>query len=63
MNAYKLHGQGSSVLISAICKHLGIGYTQVYKALKDIDRQTGIIETKEGKKYKLVLEEIVDQNG
>jgi len=58
MNAYKLHGQGSTLLISIICKHLGIGWSQIYKALKDIDRNTGIIETKDGRKFKVVLEEI-----
>ena len=58
MNAYKLHGQASGMLISAICKHLNIAFSDVYKTLKNIDRQTGIIETKDGKKYKIKLEEV-----
>lgn len=59
MNAYKLHGQGGMLLISAICRHLDIDWSEIYRTLKDVDRMTGIIETKEGKKYRIILEEIL----
>jgi hypothetical protein len=59
MNAYKLHGQAGRIFISAICKHLGISCTEVYRTLKDVNGMTGIIETKEGKPYRIILEEIL----
>lgn len=58
MNAYKLHGQAGRIFISAICKHLGIAYTEVCRTLKDVNGMTGVIETKDGKQYRIVLEEI-----
>ena len=60
MNAYKLHGQSGRLVIAAVCKYLGIGYSEIYKILKDVDGATGIIETKEGKKYRLELTEIIE---
>lgn len=41
----------------AINKGLDIHHAQIYKVVKSVSND-GIIETHEGKKYKLILEEI-----
>ena len=46
---------------NAICRKLNIPFTDLYKTIKDIDWKTGIIETKEGKKYFIQLEEIIEK--
>ena len=42
---------------TAINKGLDISNAEIYKVVKSIDN-SGVIETHEGKKYKLILEEI-----
>jgi len=41
----------------AINEGLNLHHTQIYKVVKSVNNE-GIIETHEGKKYKLTLEEI-----
>ncbi len=57
MNPYKLNGQAVRHFTTAVCKGLGIHWTDIYKTVKNID-QHGVIETKDGKKYQVVLKEI-----
>jgi hypothetical protein len=57
MNSYKLNGQAGHHFRTAICKFLGIHHTEIYKTVKDIDRN-GVIELKDGRKFKIVLEEL-----
>ncbi len=58
MNAYKLNGQAGHHFRVAVCKKLNIRGTEIYKAVKDISRD-GVILTKDGKKYKLELKELL----
>ena len=46
---------------TAINKGLTIHHTEIYKAVKSVSID-GIIETHDGKKYKLTLEIIKDEN-
>ena len=46
---------------TAINKGLDIHHTEIYKIVKSINND-GIIETHDGKKYKLTLEIIKDEN-
>lgn len=46
---------------TAINKGLDIHHTEIYKIVKSVNND-GIIETHDGKKYKLVLEIIKDEN-
>lgn len=57
MNSYKLNGRAGHYFRKAVCKGLEIEHTEIYKKVKDISSD-GTIITKEGKKYKLKLEEI-----
>ena len=57
MNAYKLNGIVGYIARKAIREGLNIQWTEIYKTVKDITDE-GIITTKDGKKYKLKLEEI-----
>ena len=57
MNSYKLNGKAGHLFRSAICKHLEIKNTEIYKTVKDIDRN-GVIELKDGRKFKIILKEI-----
>jgi len=57
MNSYKLNGRAGHLTRQAICKELGIPHTEIYKVVKDIG-SNGIIYTKDGKKYKLKLNEV-----
>ena len=57
MNSYKLNGIAGHLTRTAICKKLNISSTEIYKAVKSIS-SNGIIETRDGKKYKLELIEI-----
>lgn len=45
----------------AIYKGLAIHHTEIYKAVKSVSND-GVIETHDGKKYKLTLEVIKDEN-
>lgn len=44
---------------TAINKGLAIHHTEIYKVVKSVNND-GVIETHEGKKYKLILKEIKD---
>lgn len=46
---------------TAINKGLDIHHTEIYKIVKSVNND-GIIETHDGKKYKLVLEIVKDGN-
>ena len=62
MNAYKLNGQAGHMFRMAVCKSLGIHWNDIYKTIEDVyttDANVPIVLTKEGKKYKVVLEEIL----
>ena len=56
MNAYKLNGNLGHLARTAIVEGLNIHHIDIYRNVKDIQRE--IIITKDGKKYKLKLEEI-----
>ena len=60
MNAYKLNGIVGHLLRRAICKKLQIHHTDIYKVVSDAytTSEESIIETKEGKKYKITLKQI-----
>lgn len=59
MNSWKFNSTANYVLRAAIYNSLNISPLDVYKTLKSIGTYSpDIIETKDGKKYKLVLEEI-----
>lgn len=57
MNAYKLNGKAGHFFRQAVCEKLGINHTEIYREVKNIS-DNGIITTREGKKYKLKLEEL-----
>ena len=56
MNAYKLNGSLGHLARTAIVEGLNIHYIDIYHEVKDIQKE--VIITKDGKKYKLKLEEI-----
>lgn len=57
MNSWKLNSMAGHFFRQIICKGLNIPHTEIYKVVKSIDNDS-IIETHDGKKYKLTLEEI-----
>lgn len=57
MNSWKLNGMAGYLTRSAICEKLNIYFTEIYKTVKSVDNNR-IIETHDGKKYKLKLIEI-----
>ena len=60
MNSWKLNGIAGHLTRCAIIKKLNIASTQIYKTVKAINNEN-IIETFDGKKYKLELKEIIDE--
>ena len=58
MNSWKYQSDAKQLTTLAITKGLNITHTEIYKTLKSFNFYTGIIETKDGKKYTLVLQEI-----
>jgi predicted transcriptional regulator len=60
MNSWKLNGMVGHLARTAINEGLNIEKTQIYKKVKSVDNH-GIITTHEGKKYKLVLKEIENE--
>lgn len=60
MNSWKLNGMAGHLTRAAICKGLGIPFTEIYKTVKSV-KVDGTIETHEGKKYELKLEEITNE--
>lgn len=61
MNSWKLNGIAGHITRYAISQGLEIPHSDIYKTIKDISMD-GIIETKEGKRYKLELKEIKSNN-
>ena len=61
MNSWKLNGMAGHLARQAINEGLNIHHTEIYKIVKSVSND-GTIETHEGKRYKLVLEEITDAN-
>ena len=57
MNSWKFNSIAQHVLRIVFHKQLNIEYSDIYKTIKDINAD-GEIETKDGKKFKLVLQEI-----
>ena len=60
MNSWKLNGHAGHYFRQAVIKGLCINHSDIYKTIKDIDKN-GVIETKDGKKYQLELKEIIKQ--
>lgn len=58
MNSWKYQSDAKHLTTLAIVRGLNIPFSDIYRTLKGFSFHTGIIETKDGKKYKLVLEEI-----
>lgn len=58
MNSYKLNGIAGHTCRAAICESLKIRPVDIYKVVKNIDRN-GVIETTDGTKFKLKLEQIL----
>ena len=56
MNAYKLNGSLGHLARTAIVEGLNIHHVDIYYNVEDIQKE--VITTKDGKKYKLKLEEI-----
>lgn len=54
MNNYILNGMAGHLTRQAIVKGLNIQWSELYKVVKSIDNN-GIIETKDGRKFKLEL--------
>ena len=61
MNAYLFNGRAGQVFRQSIVNHLKINHSQIYRVVKSININ-GIIETKDGRKYKLKLEEIHEED-
>ena len=57
MNSWKLNSTAGYCLRLAIAKSLNIHFTEVYKTVKFIHND-GVIETSDGKKYELILNEL-----
>lgn len=59
MNPYKLNSIAGIHVKAAIAKSLNIDESDVYETIASIN-EYGVIETTDGKKYKLELKEIKD---
>jgi len=57
MNAYKLNGRAGHYYRKMICESIGIDFTEIYKTVKDIDKD-GTIILHDGRKFKPELKEI-----
>ena len=58
MDSWKFNSTAQALLRGTISDNLKIPYLDVYKTVKTFNTHTSIIETKDGKKYQLVLKEI-----
>ena len=58
MQSWKFNSQARTFLFYVIGIGLKIPYHEIYKTLRNFDHNTQIIELKNGKKYKVKLEEI-----
>ncbi len=61
MNPFKLNSTIGTVARIAIAESLGISWTEVYKTVKNINCGRNSITTKDGKEYRLVLEEVIEK--
>lgn len=59
MNSWRLNGMAGSLARQAIYRGLDIHHADIYKVVKSVNAD-GTIVTHEGKKYKLTLTEIKD---
>lgn len=59
MNSWKFNSTASGILLVGIASELKIPTKDVYKTVKSLSVSPPIIETKDGKKYKLKLEEVI----
>lgn len=59
MNSWKLNGIAGHLTRQAIIEKLNIPFTEIYKTVKSINSDN-TLETHNGKKYKIVLQEIED---
>ena len=50
MNSYKLNGIAGHQFRSTICKYFGIKHTEIYRFVKDIDKD-GVITLNNGQKF------------
>lgn len=61
MNSYKLNAMAGHYFRMTISKFLNIHWNDIYKTIKSISstkQNPCIIETKDGKKYELIIKEI-----
>ena len=58
MNSWKLNSTAGYLLRLAVSTSLNIHFTEVYKKVKSINHE-GVIETSNGKKYELILKELI----
>jgi DNA-binding Lrp family transcriptional regulator len=58
MNSWKLNSTAGYWFRLAISKSLNIHFTEVYRKVKSINNE-GVIETSDGKKYELILKELL----
>lgn len=58
MNSWKLNSTAGHWFRLAISKSLDIHFTEVYRKVKSINNE-GVIETSDGKKYELILKELI----
>ena len=58
MNAYKFNSTAQTFLRYVIFKQNNVPFSDIYKYVKDLHLESNIIETNDGKFYKVVLEEI-----
>lgn len=58
MNSWKLNSTAGHWFRLAISKSLNIHFTEVYRTVKSINHD-GVIETSDGKRYELILKELI----
>lgn len=60
MNSWKLNGMAGSMFRRAVCKSLGIKHSEIYKKVKKMSYNEGLIELHDGRKFVLELKELKD---
>jgi hypothetical protein len=61
MNSWKLNAIAGHHYRKAICDNLGCEYSRIYKEVKSIS-PNGEILTAEGKKFKIILKEVKNED-
>lgn len=61
MNSWKLNSIANLLLRKAITAYFKLEMESVYRAVKFVDNNTGVITMYNDKKYKLTLKEIQDE--